>query len=57
LDCAFFVSSILLMFGLIKKNHATVKNTLADMQKSGWQKIKKPRPKVISSLLSTKFYQ
>ncbi|MEX2145257.1 MAG: hypothetical protein WD712_02715 [Candidatus Spechtbacterales bacterium] len=42
-SCAVFVSSILLMFGLIKKRHATVESTVADMRKSGWKEIKRPK--------------
>ena len=44
LSCASFVSSVLLMFGLIKKRHATVKGTVKDMFRSGWQEIEKPKP-------------
>jgi hypothetical protein len=42
LSCAYFVSSILYLFGLIKEKHATVDGTLMDMEKSGWREIKKP---------------
>lgn len=38
LSCAFFVSNILLMFGLISKGHVTVESTTKDMIKSGWKK-------------------
>ncbi|MDD3101686.1 MAG: NlpC/P60 family protein [Patescibacteria group bacterium] len=41
LSCAFFVSTILNNFNLIKQPHLTVKSTLEDMQKMGWSKIKK----------------
>lgn len=41
--CAFYVSSILLMFKLIKDQHATVKSTVEDLEKSGWQKINRPK--------------
>lgn len=44
LSCALFVSSILIMFGLIKTRHVTVAGTLKDMRKNGWKEIKKPRP-------------
>lgn len=44
LACAFFVSSILRMFDLLKENHCTVGGTVKDLKKSGWVKIKKPRP-------------
>lgn len=39
LSCAFFVSNILLIFGLISEGHATVEGTIKDMEKSGWKKI------------------
>jgi len=41
LSCAFFVSVVLLAFGLIKERHATVKGVLADMEDSEWFEIKK----------------
>lgn len=46
LSCAFFVSNILLIWGLISKGHATIKNTIKDMRKNGWKEIspKKVRP-------------
>lgn len=40
-SCALFVSSMLMMFGLIDKKsapHATVDGTLKALQKAGWQK-------------------
>lgn len=43
LSCAFFVSSILVMFGLVERIHGTVAGAIKDLEKSGWQKIKKPR--------------
>ena len=43
LSCAFFVSSILIIFQLSKKTHATVVLTVKDMEKSGWVKVKKPK--------------
>lgn len=43
LSCAYFASSILLMFGLIKNVHATVSGTSTDMKISGWQEIEKPK--------------
>lgn len=43
LSCALFVSSILIMFGLIKTRHTTVSGTIKDMRKNGWEEIKKPR--------------
>ncbi|MDO8676244.1 MAG: hypothetical protein Q7K16_01150 [Candidatus Azambacteria bacterium] len=43
LSCAFYVSSILLLFRFIKEGHATVDSTVKDLKKSGWKKIKKPK--------------
>lgn len=43
LSCAFFVSSILVLFKLIKDGHGTVNLTAEDMKKSGWKIIKKPK--------------
>lgn len=40
LSCAFYVSSILTMFGLIEKIHGTVSGTIFDLEKTGWQKTK-----------------
>lgn len=39
LSCAFYVSSILLMFGLIKEIHSTVNGVERDLASSGWQKV------------------
>lgn len=41
--CAFYVSAVLVWFGLIKEGHCTVTSTLKDMQTAGWRKIKKPK--------------
>jgi uncharacterized protein YycO len=43
LSCAFFASSILVLFKLIKEIHGTVDGTVKDLEQSGWQKIAKPR--------------
>lgn len=43
LSCAFFVSSILLLFGLIKEIHTTVNGTVKDMEGSGWIEIQEPK--------------
>ena len=43
LSCAYFVSSILVMFGLIKKIHRTVDGLIEEMKKCGWKKIENPR--------------
>jgi len=39
LSCAFFVSNVLLIWGLISEGHATIKSTIKDMQKNDWKKI------------------
>jgi hypothetical protein len=39
LSCAFFVSSILTMFGMIERIHGTVDGTVHDMVAQGWKKI------------------
>lgn len=38
-SCAFFVSNVLLIFGLISEGHATVEGTIKDMEKNKWKKI------------------
>lgn len=42
-SCAFFVSNILLIWGLISEGHATVEGTTKDMLKNGWKKIPKSK--------------
>jgi len=42
LSCAFYVSIILKILGLISEIHTTVNSTILDLEKSGWQKTKKP---------------
>lgn len=42
-SCAFFVSSILYLNGLIKKPHATVASVVKDMEENGWAKTDKPK--------------
>lgn len=39
LSCSFFVSSILVIFKLIKEIHFTVSGSIRDLEKSGWRKI------------------
>lgn len=39
LSCAYFVSNILLLWGLISRGHANVESTTKDMLKNGWKKI------------------
>ena len=43
LSCAFFTSSVLVIFKLIKEIHSTVEGTIRDLEASGWKKIKKPK--------------
>lgn len=40
LSCAFYVSGVLAMFGLIDRIHSTVSGTVLEMQKYGWKKTK-----------------
>ncbi|MDO8743301.1 MAG: hypothetical protein Q7J30_01975 [Candidatus Azambacteria bacterium] len=42
-SCAFFASSILVLFKLIKEIHGTVDGTARDLGQSGWKKIKQPK--------------
>lgn len=44
LSCAFMVSSLLTLHGLIDHPHATVATTLAKMQEAGWYKVSQPQP-------------
>ncbi|MFA4995741.1 MAG: hypothetical protein WC536_01205 [Patescibacteria group bacterium] len=44
LSCAFFVSGILTMFGLIESIHGTIKGTILDLEKSGWIRVDEPSP-------------
>lgn len=42
LSCAFYVSSILKMFDLIREQHATVSGTVRDLIAAGWEEIDTP---------------
>lgn len=42
LSCAFYVSSVLLMFKSIESVHSTVLSTVVDMKKSGWSETEEP---------------
>lgn len=44
LSCAYYVSSILKIFGLISQPHVTVKSTIEDIFKSDWRPTKKLKP-------------
>lgn len=43
LSCAYFVSAILAMFGLINETNINVNGLVEEMRKCGWKKIKNPR--------------
>lgn len=43
LSCAYYVSSLLTIAGLISGVHATVSGTVRDLVKNGWIEIKKPK--------------
>lgn len=48
LACAYFVSSIPTLFGLMNDGvHTTVDETICDLESSGWEKIQSPRPRCI----------
>lgn len=55
LSCAFFVSSVLVIFGLMESRHMTVKNTTKDMVKNGWYEISKPKPGAVLLWEAIKF--
>jgi hypothetical protein len=44
LSCAFYVSSLLVIFQLIKNIHGTVEHTRKDLEESGWAKTNQPTP-------------
>jgi len=44
LSCAFYVSSLLRIFGWLKEVHATVDGTIKDLHASGWRRTTRPRP-------------
>ncbi|MBI4175538.1 hypothetical protein HY523_02880 [Candidatus Berkelbacteria bacterium] len=43
--CAYFVSSVLVLFEFIQKRHATVVSTVKDLEESGWQLVDVNQPK------------
>lgn len=43
-SCAFYVSSVLLIFKKISSMHGLVSNTIEDMKKSGWTLVDDPQP-------------
>lgn len=42
LSCAFYVSTILHMFGYIKGIHGTVESAVKDLKGSGWEEVTEP---------------
>ncbi|MGB4420499.1 MAG: NlpC/P60 family protein [Candidatus Saccharimonadales bacterium] len=44
LSCAFYVSAILVIFGLIKNTHGTIQRTQEDLEEVGWIKTDQPNP-------------
>jgi len=42
-SCAFYVSSLLVIFHKIKMVHGTVDGLKSDLKESGWQLVKKPK--------------
>ncbi len=55
LSCAFFVSFLLKMFGLVGETHTTVSGLEKDMARHGWRKINKPRDGAIIVYAPKKF--
>lgn len=43
LSCAYFVTSVLVIFRLIKSPHATVRGAIKDIEMSGWKMVSKPQ--------------
>jgi len=54
-SCAIHTSSLLYIFKLITDTHATVKGTVADLIKSGWTEIKRPKKGAILVWEAQKF--
>jgi len=55
LSCAFYVSAILRIFGLINKLCPTVNGLIRELKKSGWREIKKPKPGSVIIWVAKKF--
>jgi hypothetical protein len=47
LSCAFFVSSVLMLFRFIESSHATVDGLIFDLEKSGWENVSERTPGAI----------
>ena len=43
LSCAYYTSSLLSIFKLIKDVHATVSGTIKDLEEFGWVEVNKPK--------------
>ncbi|SRR3989339_919259 len=56
LSCAFFATSVLLIFGLIEKVHFTVKGAVGDLEKSGWKEINNLKPGAVLIWEKNKFF-
>lgn len=44
LSCAFFVSTLLRIFGLVNNLCPTVNGLIKELKMNGWQKVNKPKP-------------
>jgi ribosomal protein S18 acetylase RimI-like enzyme len=54
--CAFFVSSVLVMFAKLKAIHGTVGSTIKDLEESGWEQVKEPQPGDVLSWQPKQFH-
>ncbi|OIO46765.1 MAG: hypothetical protein AUJ28_02060 [Parcubacteria group bacterium CG1_02_37_51] len=43
LACAVYLSSLLYLFDMIKKPHATINSTIKDMKSCNWRPVQKPK--------------
>ena len=48
-SCAFYVSSVLTMLGLMKRVHATVDATIKDLEESGWSRVRETHSRLVLS--------
>lgn len=55
LSCAFFVSSLLTLFGFTEKIHTTVMGTVKELEQQEWKRITKPRVGAIIVWSAQKF--
>jgi hypothetical protein len=42
--CAFYVSSVLVIFNKLSGIHGTTSNTIKDLEASGWKEVREPKP-------------